>query len=225
MSNSQAPFRHALLGKAKGKLTTLEQAELQEKRNVLSRRITVFVELRNFYMPALGELADGSQTSSTIQPEATPLRLPSSLPTISRTTICSSTLIDTECQIRLAQADDSLCELRRLLRVTRGLWQYKFKQIGPSQRVTMRACALINRLNEKTACCANRYCQAYSALLALDLNGNWKSRLQPLHDDDVKGPGKEDDEAEGTQQLSWIWLVERNGDAASVEEGEVTDSL
>jgi hypothetical protein len=93
------------------------------------------------------------------------------------------------------------------------------------ERVTTRARALINRFNEKTVRCANRYRQAYSALLALDPNGNWKSRLQPLHDDDVKGPGKEDDEAEGTRQLSWIWLVERNGDAASAEEGEVTDSL
>ena len=197
--------------KAKGKLTTLEQAELQEKRNVLSRRITAFVKLRNFYMPALGELPVGSQTPSTTQPEAIPLRLPSSLPATSRTTICSSTLIDTEHRIRLAQADDSLCELQRLLRVTRGLWQYKFTQVGPSQKVTTRARALINRFNEKTSRCANRYRQAYLALLSLDPNGNWKSRLQPLHDDDVKGLGKEDDKAEGTRQLTGFGWCSRMG--------------
>jgi hypothetical protein len=219
------PFRQALLLKSKVKLTITEQAELEEKRNVLRRRITAFVELRNFYMPALTEITEDSRKQTNTQPEAIPLWMPSSLPVSVRPTICSSTLIDTERRIRLAQADDALCELRRLLRVTKGLWQYKIKQVGPSQRTSTRARALINRFKDKTSRCASRYRRAYSSLLTLDPDGDWKVRLRHLEDNDIKAPGKDDDEAEGTRELSWIWLVQRNGEASSAAEGEITDSL
>jgi hypothetical protein len=74
------PFRQALLLKSKVKLTITEQAELEEKRNVLRRRITAFVELRNFYMPALTEITEDSRKQTNTQPEAIPLWMPSSLP-------------------------------------------------------------------------------------------------------------------------------------------------
>ena len=41
--------------------------------------------------------------------------------------------------------------------------------------------------------------------------GDWSSRLRPLLAEDIKGPHKEDDEAQGTRELSWIWLVENKG--------------
>jgi hypothetical protein len=58
----------------------------------------------------------------------------------------------------------------------------------------------------------------------LDPGGDWKSRLHLLNDDDIKGPGKDEDEAEGTHELSWIWMVQWNGDAALAAEGDITDS-
>jgi hypothetical protein len=224
-SLSDSSTRRTLLAKSKGKLTLPEQAELQERRNALRRRITAFIELCNHYMPALGDLSNESQSPSNMQPEVIPLRLPSSLSATARLVICSSTLIDLQLRIRLAQADDGLCELRRLLRVTRGLWDYKGKQIGPSQRMSTHARTLIGRFKDKTTRCANRYRQAYEALLALDPNGTWKSQLQPLRDEDIKGLGKDVDEAEGTRELSWIWLVQRGGNAAEAAEGEIADSL
>jgi hypothetical protein len=217
--------RQALLIKSKGKLTIAEQAELEEKRNTLRRRITTFVELRNFYMPALGDFSPDGLAPSHAKPETTPLRLPSSLSANSRPIICSSTLIDTERRIHLAQADDTLCELQQLLRVTSGLWQYKVHQVGHSQKASTWARTLINRFKDKTARCANRYRQAYSALVSLDPHGDWKSWLRMLNDEDIKGLRKDNDEAEGTRQLSWIWLVQWTGDEASAQEGDITDSL
>jgi hypothetical protein len=218
--------RHALLVKGKGKPTVAEQAELEEKRNTLRWRITTFVELRNFYMPALGEFStDGLHAASHDKPEMTPLRLPSSLSANSWPIICSSTLIDTEHRIHLAQADVALYKLQRLLRVTSGLWQYKVHQVGHSQKASTRAYTLISCFKDKTTCCANRYHQAYSTLVSLDPHGDWKAWLQPLNDEDIKGLGKDHDEAEGTRQLSWIWLVQQTGDTASAQEGDITDSL
>ena len=58
-------------------------------------------------------------------------------------------------------------------------------------------------------CCADRYRAAYTALTALDLDGEWCQQFRQLADTDIRPPRKGDDEAEGTQTLSWIWRVDR----------------
>ena len=120
---------------------------------------------------------------------------------------CSFNLANIELRFRLAQAEDSVGELRRLLRVTMGLQDYKAKQIGPSQRAGTRARTLIARFWDKVSRCVDRYKAAYSALLSLEPEGEWRSRLRPLTDKDVRAPRRHDDEYEGTRELSWIWRI------------------
>ena len=156
-------------------------------------------------MPYVSELQGlNISNPSSLHPETVPLFLPSQVPGSLRN---QSGLGEKEQRLRRAQAEDALIELRRLLRITGGLWQYKQTQVGPGQKANTRARSLITRFQSKVMHTANRYRAARQALLALDPHGGWIMRLRELKADDVKGPKRDDDEAEGTRQLSWIWLT------------------
>jgi hypothetical protein len=168
------------------------------------------METRNLYIPLTPNYH--ATTSSTESPNATghlpenmPLRLPSTLP-VSFQKSCPFGLDRIELRFRLAQAEDSLTELRRLLRITMSLRNYKSKQIGPSQRAGTRALNLINRFTDKVSRCVERYRATHTALLALDPNGEWQMCLHPLEKEDIWAPGRGDNESEGYRNISWIWL-------------------
>jgi hypothetical protein len=126
-----------------------------------------------------------------------------------RASACLFNLPDLERRLRLAQAHDALSSLRRQLRIVSTLWNYKFTQVGPSQRVATCARTIIQRFQNKSTRYATKYRVARAALVSLDPEGDWSKTLLPLRDEDVKGPGKGENETEGTRKLSWIWYVER----------------
>ena len=190
--------------------TPNEHAELEERRNTLRRRLSNWAEARNLYIPPTSEQAinQANEPSNAADrlPEAALLSLPSSLsPALHES--CPFKLANIEFRFRLAQAQDALSELRRLLRVTRGLWHYKSTQIGASQRGGTRARALIHRFKDKVDRCIGRYRSARVALLSLDAKGNWQLQLQELSEKDAQVPGRGDDESEGNREISWIWRV------------------
>ncbi|KAF9501090.1 hypothetical protein BDN71DRAFT_1555892 [Pleurotus eryngii] len=113
-----------------------------------------------------------------------------------------------EARIRIAQADDSLLELCRLLRITAGLVDYKYTQVGFGQGPNTRAHSQITCFKSKITLVAERYHAAYQALLCLDPQGSWITRLRKLEDNDIRWPTHNPDEAEGTCEISWIWQVE-----------------
>lgn len=192
--------------------TPNEIAELEERRNVLRRRLNTWMEARNVYISedhATTLSTESSHaTSAGHPPETMPLRLPSALPASLRHS-CPFNLVQIELRFRLAQAEDSLSELRRLLRITMGLTHYKIKQIGPSQRAGTRARNLISRFKDKVSRCVEHYRVAHRALLTLDPEGEWQTHLQQLNDEDVRAPGRSDNESEGFREVSWIWMVTR----------------
>ena len=142
--------------------------------------------------------------SADYLPEDMPLSLPSSLSTSLQQSLPFN-LAQIELRFRLAQAEDALSELRHLLRITMGLRVYKSKDVGPSQRAGTRARNLINRFDEKVSGCAESYRVARIALLALDPAGEWQKRLRQLKDEDVRAPGRRDNESEGFREVPWIW--------------------
>ena len=87
---------------------------------------------------------------------------------------------------------------------------------------------LYSRFNLCTQRCASRYHAAHCALLAIDPDGLWQSRLKELKDADIQGPGK-DDNGSGNSRFepSWIWLVPRVLSAPDMEDSELAldDSL
>jgi len=200
--------RYVLKQQVGPKRSTLQLAEVNERRVALHRRIANWQDTQTFYMPAVAALrvAETSDDDGVVvHAEGISLYLPSQCP---RGLVMFEGLADMEKRLRLAQADDALIELRRLLRVTAGLWNYKFSQVGPSQRAGTRAQTLITRFQEKINNCANRYRVARYRLAHLDPGGEWVGRLLELKPEHVKGPWRgEDDESEGRRELSWIWMV------------------
>jgi hypothetical protein len=133
------------------KQTPLRAVEVQEKRNALSHRLEAWHEIQAHYMPRTADLR--TSNTSLLQPKLHPLYLPSSAP-ISMRQMDGGSLSGQEVHLRLAQAEDALSELRRLLRITTGLWQYKFKHVGPSQHSSTRTRAMIERFCMKVTCTA-----------------------------------------------------------------------
>jgi hypothetical protein len=136
-------------------------------------------------------------------------------------------VVDKERRLRLAQADDALNQLRHQLRISATIVDYRKVQIrGGSQRMNTRARSLLSRFHDKTIRSAEHYSAAYMALLTLDPNGSWTTRLKFLdHKKDLRPPRRcEDDESRETRRdLSWIWLV-APGDGPVASANEINDS-
>lgn len=238
-------------------------SQLITKRNTLRRRIDKWREVQDVHMPSVAKyrakfvspegatesVSSEGASNSFAYPETTPLHLPSSLPTDVFSTVPSN-LIDIETRLRISQADDSLNDLKKFLRVTMGLWDYKHANIGPSQRSSTRMYATIDTFREKVNRCADRYRAARCALSILDPGGTWAVRLQELKPTDVRPPMRDmekvpkarkrarnvssrtDREAgEGRRALSWIWLVAREmgteshrGESVEVTQTDINNS-
>jgi hypothetical protein len=217
-------IRHTLKAAASDKQTPLVAAEIQEKRNMLARRLEAWHEIQAHHMPGIADLRTVNPHSHS-RPESHPLYLPSGTSTGMRQNEFGSLAMQ-ETRLRLAQAEDALVELRRLLRITAGLWHYKFKQIGPSQRSGTRARAMIERFQMKVTRTAERYRAARAALVSLDPMGSWILRLRDLKSSDIKSPerGDNDDAGEGRRQLSWIWMIPRDGCTNLNRDGDLDES-
>jgi hypothetical protein len=154
-------------------------------------------------------------------PEVICLYLPSVLHSWS---ILPFDLWEKERRLRLAQAEDSLIELKRLLRISMSLQDYKIRQIGPGQKANTRARSMITRFREKINRAADRYRGAYSALTALDPGGTWDGEFLELRQEHVRGPGRAlEDQSEGRRELSWIWLVKSHSDDGASSKDELDD--
>lgn len=234
------------------KATDQQMTQLITKRNVLRHRVDKWRDVQDVYMPSIAkyraESVSTDDARSPSYPETTPLHLPSSLPADIISTVPSN-FIDIETRLRISQADDSLDDLKRFLRVTMGLWDYKRANVGPSQRSSTRMYATINTFREKVNRCADRYRAARRALSVLDPGGTWAIRLQELKPTDVQPPIRDMDKipkrkgasnvsatrtdreaTEGRRTLSWIWLTARptstkdGGENVAVTQAEIDRS-
>jgi hypothetical protein len=167
-----------------------------------------------------------SPDNSFEYPKTIPLFLPSALPPDVLLAIPSN-LIKIEIHLHISQVDDSLHDLKRFLRTTMGLWDFKHTNIGPGQWSRLCAYATISTYQEKVNWCANCYHATYKVLSTLDPGGMWTTHLQELKSTDVRPPVRDMDKAlkqkgihtvnrtnrndpeasEGRQVLSWIWLT------------------
>lgn len=129
----------------------------------------------------------------------------------------------------MAQADDALLELKRQLRISATIRDFKIAQVGgTSQKMGTRTRSLLDRFYQKTLRCGRRYSAAFAALSKLDPGGEWADRLRYLnHATDIRGPHREDDDpSEGKREMSWIWLAPRpNGCPTDADSpNEMSDS-
>lgn len=183
----------------KGTWTSKQLADLEGKCTSLRNRIQWWHEAQLIYTPCVSSLlvpsftiAAATAESAPIQPaKSIPLHLPSSLPQHLQQSSELSTVIEKECRLRVAQADDALADIRHQCRIISGLWQFKRLDVnGTGNRAATRMRTLYNRFNLHTQRCAGHYHAARSALLILDPNGTWTSHLQDLKDGDICGLGR-----------------------------------
>lgn len=184
-----------------------------ERRKYLSKTIQEFRGVQKIYMPGLSHLLDTAGDDSRLHshPELFKLMLPSQLPPDDCQAWCLSGLSALEARFRSAQADDALTEIRRLRRLFQGLSDQNKKHINSTQHTITRAKGTFERYNARIARFVSLYRHARRALVILDPNGTitpWTSRFLELTNADIRGPGREDDEAsEGRIVPSWIWSV------------------
>jgi hypothetical protein len=202
--------------------TDLDQVELEEKRNLLSRRLSSWLTMRKDYIPLIDN-NDLTTAPDAALPEDVELRLPSSLPEALWDS-CPFQLAAIEHRFRKAQAEDNLADLHQQLHVAMGLTHYKVTQVGSSQRSSTRALSLMAHFREKTWQNVERYRVARIALEALDPDGDWKDYLCILKDEDVRGLGKGDGESESRHKILWIWRVEGSGGLGLAQEATATMS-
>ncbi|KAH9916110.1 uncharacterized protein BXZ73DRAFT_53996, partial [Epithele typhae] len=236
----------------KTKMSSAEasQATVQEKRNALQRRIELWQAAQAVHMPIAAQIRGSTPARTHTNPLQTPaaslpryvsnalaeytqLLLPSAIPASLRSQL-SLSMLDKAWRLRLAQADDSLDDIRRYLRILAGIREFSRLNVnGTGQRTTGRVRSVYWTFRDKIARAASRYRAARAALLALDPHGNWRTRLQDLRQDDIRGPGRPDDDnqtGEGRYQTSWIWLVPRasgeaTGSCQDIDPSEVLDNM
>ena len=178
------------------------------------RQIRKWREVQLVYMPSAAGPDHGTDeidADDCETPESVPLVLPSQVDSDRRNAVCLHRVAEYERQLRLAQLQDSLAELRRVRRIRHSLLTNHHTQIaGQGQRVNTRSRALINSIDERINKFVQRYRAAYNALIRLDPVGQWHDTHLELKDEDNRGPDKEDEErglGDGSYTISWIWLL------------------
>ncbi|KAF9488589.1 hypothetical protein BDN71DRAFT_1512944 [Pleurotus eryngii] len=191
--------------------TTHQKAELQEQRNTLLHRILAWHELQANHMPFVAANLLSDVQLSSEKPETLTLFLPSQV-SASYSTI--QLLREKEARLRTSQAYNALSEMRRLLRITMGMWEFKFTNIGFSQHGNTRAQTTIDHFCQKVTQASNRYRAVRSALISLDPNSPSLLSLKALEQADIWCPQHEDKEpcpGESRREISWIWWSEASG--------------
>lgn len=198
------------------KTTILRKTELMGKRNALCHRIDGWISIQELYMPETRQLRASAGDSGHAYAEEEKLWLPSQLPLSLRTSPRMVPLLQKELRLRLGEADDALHEIRRFLRISSTILEFKKGQHVASQRITTKTRQLVLNFRAKTAAVVDRYKAVYAALTELDPSGDWTSTYKPLNiATDLQMPRREEDDPspENRRELSWIWLVPRSADA------------
>jgi len=170
--------------------------------------------MQMLYIPGLAMLRGSLDSVNEDQLPHTPLWLPSALPA---KITCDHRLYAFEWDLRSAQADDALSELRQNLQLRSYLFKYK-DRFATGQKANTRANASIARVQRNIKASTNRYRIARHALLSLAILLKKDSTSLPeLQDEDVRGMTVgEGVETEGRRLLSWIWR--RGGDMGTDDE-------
>jgi len=149
-----------------------------------------------------------------IKPEDSQLWLPSAL--CSKPIPCNARLLETEWELRYAQAGDALEEIRQYLRLQDYMYTFKRDWLR-SQSANTQAQNALSRVEARATAAAEKYRAAHTVLSSLvHVLGKvgWDHKYQVLdRKNDIRGMSvPKRGESEGRRQLSWIWLVEGVGD-------------
>ncbi|KAF8871631.1 hypothetical protein BD779DRAFT_1453711, partial [Infundibulicybe gibba] len=200
------------------------KGRLQGRSNVLRRKVLAWIVVQHLYIPGLSmvrqQTPDDLPGHHDERFKVIDLYLPSSVPSH---VLCDRRLPEIEWQLRQAQANDALDELRNALRLRSYLYIDK-DRFQRGQNANTRSNTIIHRIEVRVSIAAAKYRRARLALLDL---GRVLSKLgvdtsfPELRKKDIRGLSDPDDylasrgPSEGRRTLSWIWchLGDTSGDA------------
>jgi hypothetical protein len=187
--------------------TPTQSGKVQEQKNTLQRKIDSWCAVQMRYFPGLAQLREDS--TGLDEPHKISLWLPS---TIGDKLTCDDRFYSFEWDLRLAQANDALREIRRNLQLRAYLYKRK-DRFATGQQANTRANATISRVQRYIDNSATEYRAARKALVQLaprlKKDNHWTKSLLELRDDDLRGmTAGLDGESEGRRTLSWIWRHE-----------------
>ena len=193
-----------------------------ERRRAVSKSIKNLHTAQRLYMPGVASDLDAiDATLLADRPEDVKLYLPSALPSSLRNTHCVSGLPRIEYRLRCAQAVNFLNAIRLFRRLIRALTKKTRSHISSTQRTTTRTHGLYDRATAQQARAVSGYRTSRNAISALAPNeefGSWKAAFLELKDDDIRGPGYEDEKPSKSRSSksrsskshfiqSWIWTT------------------
>ncbi len=239
--------RHKLLAAItshKSNTTAAKLADLQNKLNSLSHRISQWRKVQLLHMPGVPLLCsteadlpdeiEGPSPVLNLTSLKVKLLLPSDLDPSICSKCCPQSLLQTEIRLRFATAEDALQDIQKYLAVKKTLVNYKIKHVsGPGQRANTRARAIIDRFKSKIEHCADKYKAASNALELLDRDGsqtsslfnvNWTHRFMPLTTKDLVflNDDPEEEEEEGLSRVSRTDTRKRKRHEEQLGEGHRT---
>jgi hypothetical protein len=189
------------------------QEMLQRRINTLRSKINTWYLVQQIYMPAASSVRSRLEKkvpegSPLPHPYAMPLLLPSALdPKLP----CESRLRQYEWELRIAQADDALDEIRDGLRLRSHLFFFK-DHFERGIRRNTRSKGVIDKLNARIDTAATKYTVARLALQKLMKllvkPPSSLSKFKVLAKEDIRGMSAAAlGDSEGNRTVSWIWTV------------------
>jgi hypothetical protein len=171
----------------KENLTPSEALTRTQRRQDLSKRMANLQLAQSHHMPGLKTWLESKQTQqSSCEVMDLDLWPPSAIPPDQRSLICGQQLIGIETEMRFAQAQQKLEDLRRLLCSRTAAQRFKsVNMIG--QHANTKAMKVLHTIESQINMATLQYQEAYTAHLALMGEGDWQRTLQPLHRDDIVG--------------------------------------
>lgn len=122
---------------------------------------------------------------------------------------CEERLLNYEWDLREAQANDALHDIRHVLNMKYHLYKHKDAFVR-GQRANTRATGILNNVDNRIDALAAKYNAARNALVKLasrlQKDDDWKLTFKPLDRAKDAVPLRQDDGSTiGQQTVSWIW--------------------
>ncbi|TEB25274.1 hypothetical protein FA13DRAFT_1899707 [Coprinellus micaceus] len=228
----QAQARHeAEVSRLSPGAGSAERTRLFQRGIALHVRIKNWVAVQAHFAPGAAALRQGvspvSNDSNSNSNEVTPWSIALCLPSDPG----ALDLYDTRAKryefiYHISEAETALSDLRGAILFDRHMARSRDEHsLGSGTTLVTRSIQIIQDVRKRISDHVDRYRKARERLVVLwgalseseldDMNDyeDWAERLEPLKDDDIRGPTALDDEVlgEGFKILTWIWTVRGTG--------------
>ncbi|KAJ7019395.1 hypothetical protein C8F04DRAFT_1214342 [Mycena alexandri] len=199
--------------------TTTQELDFVKRKTALTKRIKRFRRLQLTYMPELRKVWEEKGRRA----EMVKLFVPSELGTVTRQAACEKGLDGIEEEMREAELQESLDDIRDALRIRTMANRFR-RRNTTGQAALTRGQGLLRQISVRIHKAKLRYRYARNALLRLRGHGSWEATYRTLAEEDIRGGGVAVAgvvaAGEGSHTMSWIWRSTKLGG-----EEELVDAL